>query len=83
MASSTPPADFLARIGRLEGIVEQMDERMASLEQRMAALEQRMAALEQRMGNLESGQRQGFFWIVGIQITTLLTLGTLILVKLG
>ncbi len=76
MATATQPADFEARIGRLEGVVEQLNERMASLEQRMAAL-------EQRMGNLESGQRQGFFWIVGIQITTLLTLGTLILVKLG
>ena len=76
MATVTPPADFGAKIGRLEGVVEQLNERMASLEQRMAAL-------EQRMGNLESGQRQGFFWIVGIQVTTLLTLGTLILVKLG
>ena len=69
MATATPPADYRAWIGRLEGVVEQLNERMASL--------------EQRMGNLESGQRQGFFWIVGIQITTLLTLGTLILVKLG
>lgn len=67
MQTATPAgeaADFGARIARLEGVVEQLNVRMASLEARMASL--------------ETGQR----WIVGIQFTTLIALGTLILVKL-
>ena len=64
---TNPPAanNLEARVARLEGVVEQLNIRIASLEQRMASL--------------ETGQR----WIIGIQITTLLTLGSLILVKLG
>ena len=64
---STPPktdslADVAARLSRLEGIVEQ---------------------LNQRLTNLEARVDSGFRWMIGIQVTTLLTLGTLILVKLG
>ena len=62
MQTATPEgnrnAEFDARLSRIEGIVEQMN---------------------QRLNNLEAGQR----WIIGIQVTSLLTLGTLILVKLG
>ena len=65
MQSATPKADSLAdvvaRLSRLEGIVEQMNQRLTNLEARMDS---------------------GFLWIIGIQITTLLTLGTLILFKL-
>ncbi|MDE2999115.1 MAG: hypothetical protein OXU79_08565 [Gemmatimonadota bacterium] len=64
---SAPPktdslADVAARLSRLEGIVEQ---------------------LNQRLTNLKARVDSGFRWMIGIQVTTLLTLGTLILVKLG
>ena len=68
MQIPTPPdklAEFDSRLSRIEGIVEQMSQRLTSVEQ---------------------GQRDILSWIrwlVGIQITTLLTLGTLILFKLG
>ena len=71
MQTATPAADFDARISRIEGIVEQVSQRMASLESRMISLEQ--------------GQRDvvaWIRWIVGIQFTTFIALGTLILVKL-
>lgn len=58
-------AEFDSRLSRIEGIVEQMSQRLTSVEQ---------------------GQRDILSWIrwlVGIQITTLLTLGTLILFKVG
>ena len=58
-------SEFDARLSRIEGIVEQMSQRLTSV---------------------EHGQRDILSWIrwlVGIQITTLLTLGTLILFKLG
>ena len=72
MQTAPPSADFSARISRLEGVVEQMNARLASLESRIAGIEVRMASIE-------AGQR----WIIGIQVTTILSLGTLILVKLG
>lgn len=53
----TQAQDHDRRIGRLEGIAEQLDRRLDSLER---------------------GQR----WIIGIQITTLIVLGTLILSRL-
>ena len=53
----TQAQDHDRRIGRLEGIAEQLDRRLDSLER---------------------GQR----WIIGIQLTTLIALGTLILSRL-
>ena len=53
----TQAQDHDRRIGRLEGIAEQLD---------------------RRLDNIERGQR----WIIGIQITTLIALGTLILSRL-
>ncbi|MDE2999120.1 MAG: hypothetical protein OXU79_08590 [Gemmatimonadota bacterium] len=85
MPSVTPPgeADFDARHSRLEGIAEQLSERMSSIETRMDAgfrdVHRRMDA-----GFLDVQRRidAGFRWMIGIQITTLIALGTLILVKL-
>lgn len=75
MATATPPADFGARLtnletrmARLEGIVEQFGARLTSIEQRLV--------------NLESRVDSGFRWMIGIQFTSLIALGTLILVKL-
>ncbi len=76
MATATPAdADFdnrlsavESRLSRLEGIVEQMDKRLTAIEQRLASLDSRVES--------------GFRWIIGIQFTTLVALGTLILVKL-
>ena len=69
-ATETPAAgaDFDARLARLEGTVEQMS--------------QRLTAIESRLANLEMRLDSGFRWIIGIQFTTLVALGTLILVKL-
>lgn len=72
MQTAPPSGDSNARISRLEGVVEQMNARLASLESLFAGIEARMASIE-------AGQR----WIIGIQVTTILSLGTLILVKLG
>ena len=73
MQTATSAADFDARLSRLEGIAEQLSQRMASMETRMDA---GFRDVHQRMDS-------GFRWIVGIQFTTLAALGTLILVKLG
>ncbi len=68
MQAATPQADFDARLSRLEGVIEQMD--------------QRLTAIEARLTNLEARMDSGFRWIIGIQFTSLVALGTLILVKL-
>ena len=56
----TSQQDHDRRIGRLEGIAEQLDRRMDSM--------------ERRLEGLERGQR----WIIGIQLTTLIALGSLL-----
>ena len=65
MATATPQADYDARLSRLEGIVEQMNERLNSIETRLTGIETSLR------------------WIIGIQFTTLIALGSLIMVKLG
>lgn len=45
------PFDYGDRIGRLEGIIEQINDRLSSLEARMSSLESNLGA---RMGSLES-----------------------------
>ena len=62
-------ADHHARISRLEAIAEQNNRRLTRIENRLTSLENRAD--------------RHFIWIIGIQFTTLATLGTLILLKLG
>lgn len=69
-------SELSERQARLEGIIEQMDRRFESIDRRLDSIDRRLTGIE-------SSMRQGFFWFVGIQITTLLTLGALILIKLG
>ena len=83
--------------GRVEGILEQVLVRidrmedhhrqdMAAMEanhrQDMAALRQDNSRLEARLTSLENRQAVQFRWLIGIQLTTLLALGTLILTRL-
>lgn len=68
-------AEMDARLSRIEGIVEQITTRLTGLEQSYRDLSNRIDGLSNRMLTL-------FCWLVGIQVTTLLTLGTLILFKL-
>ena len=48
------PLNYGDRIGRLEGIIEQINDRLGSLERRMSSLEGRMSSLEGRMSSLRS-----------------------------
>ncbi len=51
------PLDYGDRLGRLEGIIEQINDRLGSLERRMSSLEAQMGSLksdlESRMSSLE------------------------------
>ena len=72
MQTTTPAGDFDARLSRVEGFVEQQSQRLTALETRVDA------GFREVNARLDSG----FRWIVGIQFTTLVALGTLILLKL-
>ena len=68
-ATESQLADHHARISRLEAIAEQNN--------------CRLTRIENRLTHMENRADRHFISIIGIQFTTLVTLGTLILLKLG
>ena len=56
----TQAQDHDRRIGRLEGIAEQLDRRLDSIERAIGELRQEMAALNRRLD-------VQFRWLIGIQ----------------
>ena len=58
------------RLAKLEGIIEQISQRLTSIENRLTSIENRMNNLENR-----------FMWIIGLILTSWLSLATLILLK--
>ena len=77
-------SEFDARLSRIEGITEQIVQRLTSLDGRMTSLEQKV---EHGFSETRQTARTDFRWLIGIlistQLTTLITLGTFILVTLG
>ncbi|MXX38876.1 MAG: hypothetical protein F4Z85_12585 [Gemmatimonadetes bacterium] len=68
----TPQQDHDRRIGRLEGIAEQLDRRLDDLQRTMTA---RMDALERAIADLRATNRWIIgilFGVVGLQLTILL-----------
>ena len=72
----TTQQDHDRRIGRLEGIVEQLDRRLDGIERALSELRQDMAALNRRMDTLTR-------WLVGMQIASLIAIGSLLFSILG
>ncbi len=86
----TQAQDHDRRIGRLEGLAEQLTEQNRQTNARLDRIEQaieeqgrqlRQAVAEQGR-ELRQEHRRDFRWVVGIQLTTLLALGSLILLRL-
>lgn len=69
-----------SRVASLEAVQAQINERLGNIEQGQRDLGNRVEQLQREA-------RTDFRWLIGImvstQLTTLITLGTLILVKLG
>ena len=63
----TQAQDHDRRIGRLEGIAEQLNYRLDAIERGMGELSRRIDALNSRM-----------YWLLGIQIATLISMGSLL-----
>ncbi len=61
-------------------------DKLAEFDARLSRIEGINEQMNTRLTSVEQGQRDlrnDIRWVIGIQITTLLTLGTLILFKLG
>ena len=63
--------------------IPSLESRVASLEAIQAQINERLGNIEHRLTSMDNRQNSNFKWIVGMQVTTLITLGTLILIKLG
>lgn len=81
--SITPQQDHDRRIGRLEGIAEQLDRRLDGIERRIDSVERTIAEQGRQINaRFDSLTR----WLVGMQVASLLALGSLlvsILLKLN
>ena len=77
------PLDYSDRIGRLEGITEQINDRLGSLERRIDSVKSDLEAqigsveaqigslrsdLESRINRLEDSHRRDFRWLIGTMI---------------
>ncbi len=73
-----------SRVASLEAVQAQINERLGNIEQGQRDLAK---SVEQGFAEVRRNVRSDFRWLLGIlistQLTTLITLGTLILVKLG
>ncbi len=86
----TQAQDHDRRFGWLEGIAEQFTHRLDRLERAIEtqgrelrqAIEEQGRQTAARMEALRQEHRRDFRWLVGIQLTTLIALGTLILSRL-
>ncbi|MCY4604547.1 MAG: hypothetical protein OXE49_09980 [Gemmatimonadetes bacterium] len=72
----TQAQDHDRRIGRLEGIAEQLDRRLDSIER---AVVEQGRQINARIDALEQRQSAQFRWLIGIQMTTLIAIGGLLL----
>lgn len=70
----TPQQDHDRRIGRLEGIAEQLDRRLDSIERRIDTVERAVAELSRRMDNQFRWTLGILFGIVGLLVSILLKL---------
>ena len=53
---------------------EAIDRRFEAMERRFEAIDQRFEAIERRLDRLDQQMSRQFFWVVGIQITTVLAM---------
>ena len=78
----TQAQDHDRRLGRLEGIAEQLTEQTRQTNARFDGVERRFDGVERALDALRQGHRRDFRWLIGVQLTTLIALGTLILSRL-
>ena len=61
-------------LGSLHQMVLGLDQRVERLDQRIDRLEQRVDTVEQGVDKLDARVEKQFFWVAGIQMTTLIAM---------
>ena len=74
MANIINPQSDSERLAKLEGLIDQ-------IAQRLTSMENRLNNMESRLNNLENRMDKHFLWVVGLILTSWLSLATLILLK--
>ncbi len=60
-------------MGRLEGVYEQVNQRLASIDQRFASIDLRFSSIDQRLDALDTKIDQRFMWTIGAILGSWLT----------
>lgn len=60
-----------------------VENKLSEFDARLSRVEGIVEQIDARLGKLESQFFTAFIWLLGVQITSFITLGTLILLKLG
>ena len=66
------------RVAKLEGIIERIGKRLDGMDRRFDGIDRRLDGMDRRF----DGINRRLDWIVGIQVTTFIALGSLILSRL-
>ena len=74
MANLINPQSDSERLAKLEDLIDQ-------IAQRLTSMENRLNNMESRLNNLENRMDKHFLWVVGLILTSWLSLATLILLK--
>jgi tetrahydromethanopterin S-methyltransferase subunit G len=67
-------ADIDTRLSRIEGIVDQIVQRLTSLEGRMNSLDNRLDNMDMRLDNMEGRMASHLKWIIGLLLTILIAI---------
>ncbi len=70
MANIINPQSDSERLAKLEGIIEQISQRLTSMENRLNSIENRLNSIENR-----------FMWVIGLILTSWLSIVCLILFR--
>ncbi|MYC14402.1 MAG: hypothetical protein F4Y39_11805 [Gemmatimonadetes bacterium] len=67
-------ADIDTLLSRIEGIVDQIVQRLTSLEGRMNSLNNRLDNMDMRLDNMEGRMASHLKWIIGLLLTILIAI---------
>ena len=67
-------ADIDTRLSRIEGIVDQIVQRLTSMDARMTSLDNRLDNMDMRLDNMEGRMASHLKWIIGLLLTILIAI---------
>lgn len=74
----TQAQDHDRRIGRLEGMAEQLDRRLDSIEKRIDSVERSLSEVRQEIAALNRRLDTLTRWLVGVLVASLVAIGSLL-----